>query len=125
MFGRMVADPIVQLTPNPNLETAVAALLQAAETPEVVRWIEFPSSVLLFLFVPEDQESGAVYVLDRAKGTWYWVCFEDQQYGGYSIEQFEILLRQCGLLSLVEQPWLLRSNLPWVLQPGKAPEARV
>ena len=30
-----------------------------------------------------DPDSGAVYVLDRKKGTWYAVDFEDEQFGGY------------------------------------------
>jgi len=48
-----------------------------------------PASVLLFLLVPDDPDSGAVYVLDRKKGTWYAVDFEDEQFGGYSVTQLE------------------------------------
>ena len=32
MFGRMMVAPVVQVNPDANLETAVAALLEAAET---------------------------------------------------------------------------------------------
>jgi hypothetical protein len=124
MFGRMMVTPIVQVNPDSNLETAVAALLKAADTPELVRWIEFPASVLLFLLVPGDPESGAVYVLDRKKGTWYAVDFEDEQYGGYSIAQLEMLLNECSFLGLVERPGLLRTGLRWVVLPGQLPEAR-
>jgi hypothetical protein len=85
MFGRMTVEPVVQVNPTPDLESAVAALLGLAETSEVVRWIEFPASVLLFLLVPGDPESGALYVLDRKKGTWYAIDFEDERFGGYSI----------------------------------------
>ena len=49
MFGQMTMSPVVQLSPNSHLEAAIAALLQAAEQPEIVRWIEFPKSVLLFV----------------------------------------------------------------------------
>jgi hypothetical protein len=45
--------------------------------------------VLLFLCAPGDPESGAVYVLDHKPGTWYLVDFEDEQFGGYSVVQFE------------------------------------
>ena len=123
MFGRMMVAPVVQVNPNSNLQTAVAALLGAADTPEIARWIEFPASVLLFLLVPGDPESGALYVLDRRKGTWYALDFEDEQYGGYSVPQLEMLLNECQFLALVERPGLLRTGLPWVLEPGKAPEA--
>lgn len=125
MFGRMMVAPVVQVSPDPNLETAVAALLGVAETVEMVRWIEFPASVLLFLLVPGDPESGALYVLDRKTGTWYAVDFDDEQYGGYSVSHLEALLAECNFLALVEQPGLLRSGLPWIVAPGKAPEARV
>ena len=123
MFGRMMVEPILQVNPDPNLETAVAALLEAADTAEIIRWIEFPASVLLFLLVPGDPESGALYVLDRNNGTWYAVDFEDEQYGGYSVAQLEMLLNECNFLGLVERPGLLRTGLRWVVLPGQLPEA--
>ena len=125
MFGRMLVLPIMQLSPEPAVETAVAVLLNVSDSAEIVRWIEFPQSVLLFLIVPDDSESGAAYVLDRKKGTWYLVDFNDEQYGGYAVDQLESLLKECGFLSLVEQPWLFSAGLSWVLEPGKTPEARV
>ncbi len=125
MFGRMMVEPVVQLDCGVDLQTAVAALLTAAETVEIVRWIEFPSSVVLFLLVPGDPDSGAVYVLDRKKGTWYAVDFEDEQFGGYSVSQLEMLLKDCNLLDLIERPGLWRSGLRWVLTPGMRPETAV
>ena len=57
-----------------------------------------PASLVLFLLVPGDPESGAAYVLDRNSGTWYAVDFEDLQYGGYSVTQLETLLKDCSSL---------------------------
>ena len=125
MFGRMTVEPIVQADRGADLQTSVAALTKVTESIEVVRWIEFSNSLLLFLLVPGDPESGAVYVLDRKKGTWYSVDFEDEQFGGYSIAQLETLLNECSFLDLVERPGLWRTGLPWVLSPGKPPEAAV
>ena len=71
MFGQMMVEPVVQLDPSVDLQTAVATLIKVAENVEIVRWIELPTSVLLFLLVPGDPDSGAAYVLDRKKGTWY------------------------------------------------------
>jgi hypothetical protein len=68
MFGQMTISPVLQLEPTSHLEAAVAELLQAAEQPEVVRWIEFPNSVLLFAIVSRNPQSGAIYVLDRKSG---------------------------------------------------------
>jgi hypothetical protein len=125
MFGQMMVMPIVQVGADAGLQTAITALLQATEWPEIVRWIELPASVLLFLLVPGDPKSGAVYVLDRKKGTWYTLDFEDEQFGGYSVSQLETLLKDCSFLDLVERPGLWRSGLPWLVVPGRVPEAAV
>jgi len=47
MFGRMMVEPVVQLGPGVDLQTAVATLIKVAENVEIVRWIELPASVLL------------------------------------------------------------------------------
>jgi len=125
MFGRMMVTPIAQVGTNADLQTAISSLLRAAEQVEIVRWIEFPNSVLLFLLVPGDPESGAVYILDREAGTCYSVDFDDKQYGGYSVNQLEQLLEECHFLDLAERPGLWRGSLNWYVEPGKRPEARV
>ena len=125
MFGRMMIQPVVQIDSGVDLHTAVATLTKVAENVEIVRWIEFPVSVLLFLFVPGDPESAAVYVLDRKNGVWYAVDFEEEQFGGYSATQLEMLLKDCNFLDLIERPGLWRTGLPWVVIPGAAPEAAV
>jgi hypothetical protein len=121
----MMVEPLVQVDPGADLQSAMAALVKVTESVEIVRWIEFPASVLLFLLVPGDPDSGAVYVLDRQKGTWYVVDFEDEQFGGYSVSELETLLKDCNFLDLIERPGLRRTGLPWVVSPGKPPEAAV
>jgi len=121
----MMVEPVVQLDRGVDLQAAIAALIKVAENVEIVRWIEFPASVLLFLIVPGDPDSGAVYVLDRKKGTWYAVDFEDEQFGGYSVNQIEMLLNECNFLDLIERPGLWRSGLQWVVTPGMRPETAV
>ena len=125
MFGQMMVEPVVQLDSGADLPTAVGALLKATENVEIVRWIELPASVLLFLLVPGDPESGAVYVLDRKNGTWYAVDFEDEQFGGYSVSQLEMLLKDCNFLDLIERPGLWRAGLQWLVMPGMRPETAV
>ncbi len=125
MFGRMMIEPLVQVDPGADLQSAMAALLKVTENVEIVRWIELPASVLLFLLVPGDPDSGAVYVLDRQKGAWYAVDFEDEQFGGYSLDQLEMLLKECNFLDLIERPGLWRIGLRWVVLPGMVPEAAV
>jgi len=87
----MTVTLILQAGANADLQTAIASLSKAAEPAEIVRWIEFPNSVLLFLLVPGDPESGASYILDRKTGTWYSVDFDDTQYGGYRVSHLEEL----------------------------------
>ena len=125
MFGRMMIEPVVQVDPTVDLHTAVATLIKVTENVEIVRWIELPASVLLFLLVPGDPESGAVYVFDRKKGTWYAVDFEDKEFGGYNLSQLEMLLKDCNFLDLMERPGLWRTGLRWVVSPGMRPEAGV
>jgi len=122
MFGRMMVEPIVQVEPGVNVQRAIAAVTKITEDVDI---IELPVSVLLFLLVPGDPDSGAVYVLDRQKGTWYAVDFEDEQFGGYSVSELETLLKDCNFLDLIERPGLWRTGLPWVVSPGKPPEAAV
>ena len=123
MFGRMTAEAILTVGSGCDLMAGVHSLVEAAEQVKVTKWIEFPDSLLVFVMVPGDTQSGAVYVLDRKPGVWYWVDFEDNQYGGYSLAELERLLGECSLLSLVERPGLLRTGLNWFLEAGKAPVA--
>jgi len=122
MFGHMKAETILKVNPTCPAEEAVITLINATDGTQAVRWIEFPAAVLVFVIVPGDPQSGAFYVLDRRRGTWLWVDFEDKQYGGYSIGDFEVLVREYDFLSLVERPALLRGCLGWLLQPGKPAE---
>jgi hypothetical protein len=125
MFGRMNVVKVLDLGIGCSVDAAVSKLLEIAGTARVVRWLEFPAALLVFLLVPGDPESGAVYVLDRRQGAWFWVDFEDERFGGYSAEDLDCLLQECQFLRLVERPGLLRSNLPWVVRPGCTPEAAV
>jgi hypothetical protein len=121
MFGQMKAQPILAVETS-SIDPAIAALLAITENAQPVRWIEFPSSVLLFASVQDDPESGAFYVFDPKTSTWFWIDFEDQQYGGYSVSDFDLLIHEYDFLSLVERPGLLRATPGWLLEPGKPAE---
>jgi hypothetical protein len=122
MFGHMTAQPIIRVTPTTVVGEAVEALITATEKGQVVRWFEFPAAFLLFVVVPGDCESGAFYVFDRRSSTWFWIDFDDQQYGGYSTSDFDLLVREYDFLSLVERPGLLRATPGWLLEPRKSAE---
>ena len=121
MFGHMKAEPILRVG-NCLSEVAVETLMTATDNARPVRWIEFPAAILLLVTVPEESDSGAFYILDRKTGTWLWIDFEDEQYGGYSTSDFDLLVHEYDLLSLVERPGLLRANPGWLLEPGQPAE---
>ena len=122
MFGHMTATPILSDMRGCPLEGAMKALSDATEGAIPMRWIEFPASVLVFATLAGDPGSGVFYVLDRRNGTWLWVDFDDEQYGGYETADFDLLVREYDLLSLVERPGLLRATSGWLLEPGKPAE---
>jgi len=101
MFGHMKTQPIIRVTPTTRISEAVDALITATDKAQVVRWIEFPAAILLFVVVPRDSQSGAFYVLDRRSNTWLWLDFEDDHYGGYSTSDFDLLVDEYDFLSLV------------------------
>lgn len=121
MFGQMTAQAILQVS-NGSAQPAVEALRKLTDNAQPVRWIEFPMSILLLVAVPGDSKSGALYVLDRRSGIWFWLDFEDEQYSGYSVDDFDLLVREYDFLSLVERPGLLRAEQGWLLEPGRRAE---
>ena len=121
MFGHMKAQPILAVEAS-SISEAIAALLAITENAQPVRWIEFPASILLFVSVQGDPESGAFYVFDRKASTWFWVDFDDLQFGGYSLSDFDLLIHDYDILSLVERPGLLKATPGWLLEPGKPAE---
>ena len=122
MFGHMKAQPIIRVTPSAALGEAVDALIEATDQAQVLRWMEFPGALLLFVAVPGHTGSGAFYVFDRRTSTWLWLDFEDDQYGGYSTSDFDLLVTEYDFLSLVERPALLSADCGWLLEPGKPAE---
>jgi hypothetical protein len=120
VFGKMNTEPLLCLMDAISLDAAVGALLKLTENTGIARWVQFPRAVLLFLVVPDDPASGAFYVFDRRIRTWIWVDFEDQAFGGYTVADFDTLVRDCRFLQLVERPSLLRRTPGWFVQAGMA-----
>jgi hypothetical protein len=121
MFGHLKAQPMLILE-NSSPDLAITALVAITENAQPVRWIEFPTSILLFVSVQGDPESGAFYFFDRKTRTWFWIDFDDQQYGGYSQSDFDLLIHEYDILSLVERPGLLKATPGWILEPRKPAE---
>ena len=109
--ARMNVTPLLTLEElglerRATVEEASRALAQVAEA-EIVRWVQFPAGVLFFTLVSGDPESGALYVFDRKTGVFYWINFEDRNWGGYNLEDYSTLVRQHKLTALAQRPALL------------------
>jgi hypothetical protein len=127
MFGKMNVVRLLDLRDAPeevrgSLDGAVARLLDVTEHPAIMKWVQFPKALFLFLVVPGDPESGAFYIYDRRSRIWFWVDFEDENFGGYNLTDFDRLVRECRFFNLVEHPSLLRGPGNWLVQPGTAPQ---
>ena len=104
-----------------SADGAVARLLDLTDHPKIEKWVQFPKALFVFLVVPGDPESGAFYVYDRRARVWYWVDFDDEKFGGYSVSDFDRLVRECRFLDIVERPHLLTSEKPWIVHLGARP----
>ena len=107
----LTANPILTLEDlglerSVGLDQASRGLAERSEA-QIVRWVQFRAGALFFTLVPEDPESGAVYVFDRRNGVFYLVDFNDQKWGGYSLAEYEVLERTHRLTMLAQRPWLL------------------
>ena len=130
MFGSLNVIPVLDLRNTPPevaccSNAAVDRLLDLADHPKIEKWIEFPKALFLFLVVPGDPESGAFYMYDRRSKLWYWVDFDDEKFGGYTVGDFDRLVRECRFLDLVERPHLLAGRDRWIVEPGSRPQRRV
>ena len=126
MFGKMNVLPVVDLRNAPDevgrcSDAAVARLLDATEHPTIAKWVQFPKALFLFLVVAGAPESGAFYVYDRFARIWFWIDFDDEKFGGYTVSDFDGLVRECRFLDIVERPHLLASQNRWIVEPGLRP----
>ncbi len=70
------------------------------------RWIEMPYGILLLQMVPGSPSSGAIYLYDRKEQVFYMVGFDGPD-DNLTVEEFEQLVAEYGLLRYAERPALL------------------
>jgi hypothetical protein len=104
------------LDPHVSAQKAIFTFLEKSEA-VASRWIQFPAGVLLFLTVPGNPRSGAIYVLDRRRALFYLLEFEGEADGQLTAEDYERLVRQHRLFDLIRRPWRLRSLVESRKQP--------
>jgi hypothetical protein len=122
MFGALEARSSIELGKGYTLDEAATKLLEFAEYPKILRWVQFPTAVVVLLAHPDALDCGAIYVYDRKRCVWLWLDFNDRNYGGYSPAEFDVLINQCHFLRLVESPRLLSPTNRWFVTPGQRPQ---
>jgi hypothetical protein len=113
-FARMNVTPLLTLGElglerRATVEEAGSGLARIAEA-QVVRWVQFPAGALFFTLLTGDPESGALYILDRKTGVFYWLNFDDRKWGGYSLAEYHALVRTHRLTTLARRPRLLEQR---------------
>ena len=122
MFDRLKAHPVFTTRYGLSVEEAVRDFIIASDGAQPVRWLQFPLAVLLCVTTTQDPSSGAFFVLNRRRGVWLWIYFEEDPYRSYSGNDFDRLVHDSDLLSLVERPALLSAAPGWILESGKPAE---
>jgi hypothetical protein len=97
-----------------SIEQTVAAFLELGEA-IATRWVQTAKGVLLLQMVPDNSESGAIYLFDRLQEEWFLVSFEECE-DRFTSAKFDRAFSEYDLFRLVEQPGLLLTEF----QPANA-----
>ena len=92
-----------------SVEQTVAAFLELGEA-IATRWVQTTKGVLLLQMVPDNSESGAIYLFDRLREEWFLLSFEECE-DRFTSEKFDRAFSEYDLFRLVERPGLLLTEL--------------
>jgi hypothetical protein len=94
---------------EPHVGRVIREFLKIGEA-VASRWIEMPYGVLLLQMVPGSPSSGAIYLYDRKQQVFYMLGFDGPD-DNLTVEEFEQLVSEYGLLRYAEKPSLLDKPL--------------
>ena len=86
-----------------DVRAIVSRFLTAAEG-VVAHWVEYAKGVLLFAMAPDDQQSGAFYIYDRKRGSFWLLEPADGVLGGCSVREMHRKIGEFRLLDFAENP---------------------
>jgi hypothetical protein len=72
-----------------------------------VRWIQMPRGILILQMAPGRPDTGAMYLYDRHAQTFYILGFDGAD-DNLTVEQFDALYAEYGLLRYIADPGLVR-----------------
>jgi hypothetical protein len=96
--------------PEPHVDKVINVFLSIGEA-VAARWIRLPKGVLLLQMDPDNTASGAIYIYDRTSQDFYMISFEGPD-DTLTLDEFSKILPEYDLLRFVEQPGLLRTQVP-------------
>lgn len=105
----------IGLRKDASVEHAIKVFLYIGEA-IASRWVQMPQGVLLLQAVPDNPQSGAIYLYDRERQIFYFTCFDQGRDDSLSVEEFEQLVTEYDLVSWTANPALL----PAFNQPARA-----
>ena len=106
-FEPLFTSEDVGLRQGASVEHAIKVFLYIGEA-IASRWIQMPKGVLLLQSVPDNPQSGAIYLYDRERQTFYLVVFEHGRDDCLTTAEFEQLVVEYNLLSWAANPDVLR-----------------
>ncbi len=93
-----------------SVDHVVKTLMHLGEA-NASRWIEMPKGILLLLVVPDEPASGALYLYDRERRTFFFVDFAVGRDDSFTTAEFEELVGEYDLISRAAHPELLAATL--------------
>jgi hypothetical protein len=105
----------IGLRKEASVEHAIKVFLFIGEA-IASRWIQMPKGVLLLQVVPNNPQSGAIYLYDRERQIFYFTCFDQGRDDSLSVTEFDQLVTEYDLVSWTANP----SLLPALSEPARA-----
>jgi hypothetical protein len=89
-------------------DEAILGFAKRAEA-RIARRLDFSAGALLMLMVPDDPESGCLYIYDPSRESFYSLALPIQgRFGGFREDEFDGLCQTFGLKALASDPRPLR-----------------
>ena len=89
-------------------DEAIVGFAKRAEA-RIAHWLDFAKGALLMLMVPDDPESGCLYIYDRSREAFYSLALPiEGRFGGFREDEFDGLCQAFGLKALASNPRPLR-----------------
>src|SRR5262245_53833382 len=101
--SRVLSAKELKMRTDQDITDIVSRFLVTAEG-VVAHWVEYVKGALLFVMAPDDDRSGAFYIYDRQRGSFWLLELADGVFGGYSLQEMRRKIRDFRLLDFAQNP---------------------